>query len=109
VRFLVDNQLPGRLAEWLRDQGHESEHLLEIGLAQSKDNIVWKHALSQRAVIITKDEDYAEWIRRGRPGPQIVWIRLGNATSKELIHWIAPIFPLALRQLELGARLVELR
>jgi predicted nuclease of predicted toxin-antitoxin system len=109
VRFLVDNQLPKRLADWLREQGHDAEHLLEVGLAQSKDNPVWLYAREHKAVVVSKDEDYAEWVRRGRPGPSVVWIRLGNATSRELIRWITPLFPIALRQLEAGARLVELR
>jgi predicted nuclease of predicted toxin-antitoxin system len=38
VRFLVDNQLPATLADWLRTKGHFAQHMLEIGLAQSKDN-----------------------------------------------------------------------
>ncbi|MGZ8919340.1 MAG: DUF5615 family PIN-like protein [Limisphaerales bacterium] len=109
MRFLVDNQLPKRLADWVRGQGHEAEHLLEIGLAQSKDTPVWQYATAHTAVVVTKDEDYAEWVRRGRPGPQVVWIRLGNATTRELIHWITPLFPVAVLQLESGTRLVELR
>ena len=97
------------LADWLREQGHQAEHLLEIGLAQSKDNPVWQYATDHNAVVITKDEDYAEWVRRGRSGPQVLWIRLGNSTTRELINWLAPLFPIALRQIEKGVRLVELR
>ena len=38
MRFLVDNQLPVALATLLRAQGHEAEHVLELGLAQGTDN-----------------------------------------------------------------------
>ncbi|HWD20125.1 MAG TPA: DUF5615 family PIN-like protein [Verrucomicrobiae bacterium] len=63
MRFLVDTQLPAALARWLRDRGHQAEHVLDIGLAQSKDNPVWQYALQHEAAIITKDEDFAEWVR----------------------------------------------
>ena len=61
MRFLVDNQLPAALAVLLREQGHEAEHVLDLGLAQGKDNPIWQHAITRQAVIITKDEDFAEW------------------------------------------------
>ena len=52
---------------------------------QAKDNPVWQHAQSVGAVIVSKDEDFAEWVRRGRPGPAVVWLRLGNSTRRELL------------------------
>ncbi|HOY58634.1 MAG TPA: DUF5615 family PIN-like protein [Verrucomicrobiota bacterium] len=27
MRFLIDNQLPSALAHWLRERGHDAEHL----------------------------------------------------------------------------------
>jgi predicted nuclease of predicted toxin-antitoxin system len=46
VRFLVDNQLPKALAEWL--ESHSAEHLLDLGLAQEKDN---RSGARQRAAV----------------------------------------------------------
>ena len=109
MRFLVDNQLPAALVMWLREQSHEAEHVLEVQLAQSKDNPLWHHAIKTNAVIVTKDEDFAEWVRRGRPGPAIVWLRLGNSTRRELLTWIQPLWPIVMRRLEDGERLVEVR
>jgi predicted nuclease of predicted toxin-antitoxin system len=109
VRFLVDNQLPRSLAHWLIDRGHNAEHVLEVDLAQSKDNAVWLYAQTHGAVLVSKDEDFAEWVRRGRPGPQVVWIRLGNSPTRVLVAWLAPLFPAVLRLLNVGDRLVEVR
>jgi predicted nuclease of predicted toxin-antitoxin system len=44
---------------------------------------VWRYAQAQGAVLVTKDEDFAEWVRRGRPGPQVVWLRIGNCAKRE--------------------------
>ncbi len=109
MRFLIDNQLPSALAAWLRDKGQQAEHVLEVGLAQGKDTPIWHYAQTQGAVIITKDEDFAEWIRRGRSGPQVVWLRIGNTTKRSLFAWLEPLLPSILRQLEQGDRLVEVR
>jgi predicted nuclease of predicted toxin-antitoxin system len=94
VRFLVDTQLPVALARWLRESGHEAEHVLEINLAQSKDTAIWQYAQEHGAVIITKDEDFAEWVRCGRPGPAVVWLRLGNSSKRQLLLWLEPLLPL---------------
>ena len=109
MRFLVDNQLPAALAAWLREQGHAADHVLDLQLAQSKDNPIWQHAQSQGAIIVSKDEDFAEWVRRGRPGPAVVWLRLGNSTRRELLAWIAPRWPTVMTRLQEGARLIEVR
>jgi predicted nuclease of predicted toxin-antitoxin system len=42
VRFLVDTQLPEALALWLSERGHQAEHVLDVGLGQSKDTPVWR-------------------------------------------------------------------
>lgn len=109
MRFLVDNQLPAALANLLREQGHAAEHVLELGLAQGNDNPIWKHAIANRAVIITKDQDFAEWVRRGRSGPSVVWVRVGNTSRRALLAWFTRILPTLVSDLESGERLVEVR
>ena len=59
TRFLVDNQLPVALARWLEAQGTAAEHVLALDLAQSPDQAIWEMAASTGAVIISKDEDFA--------------------------------------------------
>jgi predicted nuclease of predicted toxin-antitoxin system len=109
VRFLVDTQLPQTLATWLRERGHQAEHVLEIGLAQSKDNSIWHYARENNAVVLSKDEDFAEWVRRGRTGPVIVWLRLGNASTRKLITWLEPLLPFIVEKIQQGERLIEVR
>jgi predicted nuclease of predicted toxin-antitoxin system len=109
VRFLIDTQLPSALARWLREKGHQAEHTLEVNLAQSKDAEVWRYAQEHGAVIMTKDEDFAEWVRRGRPGPAVVWLRIGNSSKRALLLWMETMLPLIIQKLEQKERLVEVR
>ena len=109
MRFLVDTQLPAALARWLREKGHQAEHVLDVNLAQSKDTPIWRYAQENGAVIVTKDEDFAEWVRRGRPGPAVVWLRIGNSSTRNLVVWLEPLLPLIVQKLAQNERLIEVR
>ena len=61
MNFLVDAQLPPGLARWLADQGHSAQHVNDVGLAGAEDFVIWNHALGVDAIIVTKDEDFAEY------------------------------------------------
>ena len=107
MRFLVDTQLPKMLARRLEQAGQQVEHVLDLDLGQSPDNDVWRHAEKNEAVIVSKDEDFAQWVMSGRRGPKVVWLRVGNCTNAELVDWLLPVWPDVVRALESGERLVE--
>ena len=109
MRFLVDTQLPAAVTKFLEAQGQQAEHVLDLCLAQSKDDILWEYAEKYQAVIVTKDEDFADWIVRGRPGPSVVWLRIGNCTNSTLIIWLTSLWPQIFSRLNQGERLVEVR
>lgn len=83
MRFLVDAQLPPRLAVWLRDRGHEAEHVTEALSPRASDRDVVDHARSTAAAIITKDGDFLDLLDDA-DAPQLVWIKLGNVTNAQL-------------------------
>src|SRR5699024_7620397 len=78
VRFLVDAQLPPALARMLTERGHHAEHVVDIASGDTPDTVLWQYALDHDAVIITKDEDFADLVTRSDIAPRIVWVRLGN-------------------------------
>lgn len=59
-------------------------------------------------MIVTKDEDFAEWVLAGRPGPPVVWLRIGNCMNAELMAWLLPQWSHVAEALERGERLVEI-
>ena len=109
MKFLIDAQLPPALARWIETQGHHATHIFEIGLERATDRPVWEHARIDNAVIITKDEDFANrWLLSNRPVP-LIWIRKGNCSNRALLAWLEPLWPVALTRLEQGELLIELR
>jgi len=108
VKFLVDAQLPPALAHALRTAGHDAENVEDAGLRHAKDPVIWKYALAQGRVIITKDEDFANRLLVAASSPQIVWLRVPNCSNRELLRWLLPELPQIVRALEAGNKLFEI-
>jgi len=109
VRFIVDAQLPPALARWLLEAGHEARHVEEIGLREAEDWPIWRHAFENKAVLLTKDEDFAIRVRQSQSGPVVVWLRIGNCSNRALQVWFAPLLPGILDEIERGGRIIEVR
>ncbi len=109
MKFIVDAQLPPSLAAVLRQAGHDAVAVREIGLREAKDAALWEYARQNNAVILTKDEDFAERCLRSQNPPVVVWLRIGNATNPVLLSWLMPLFPAILARIESGDRLIEVR
>ena len=76
------------------------------GLGAS-DSAIWDAALSEGSIIVSKDRDFAIRAQTRPEGPQVVWVRLGNATSRRLLEWLAPRWAEIETRLAQSARLVE--
>ncbi len=109
MTFLVDAQLPPALAQWLIKQGHSAEHVDDVDLRNADDIVIWNYALSRGAIIVTKDEDFAERTARTTSGPVIAWLRIGNATNRVLLQWLTPRWEEITAHLDAGDRLIEVR
>ena len=71
--------------------------------------MIWEHARAAQAVIISKDEDFVDrWLLSDQPVP-LVWIRKGNCSNRALLAWLEPLWPDAVKRLEQGEKLMELR
>ena len=107
--FLVDAQLPPALANWLTQQGHTAQHVDNLGLRDAEDVVIWNWAMSSEAIIVTKDEDFAQRMARTTNGPVIVWLRIGNSTNRALLEWLEPRWTQVTVLLDAGNRLIEVR
>lgn len=108
MRFLVDAQLPAALARWLSAHGHFGEHVGDCGMADATDSVIWNYAQTAGAIIITKDEDFAQRRSVIKTGPAIVWVRIGNVRTGPLIDWFERGFEDLCRAIERGETLIEL-
>lgn len=83
MRLLFDHNLSPRLPRLLADLYPDSIHVREVGLHESDDAIVWKHAEVHDFMIVSKDSDFQQRsLLLGAP-PKFVWVRLGNCSVTE--------------------------
>ncbi len=107
MRFLIDAQLPPALARWLVAEGHVAEHVADHQLATASDTAIWAFALQTSAVLVTKDEDFAQRKVLAGNGPRVIWIRLPNTRRRDLLSWFATLLPEMVAALERGETLIE--
>jgi predicted nuclease of predicted toxin-antitoxin system len=84
VKLLFDHNLSPTLVRRLADVFSGSEHVYPLGLDRADDEVIWEYALRGGLAIVTKDADYnALSVVRGHP-PKVVWLLLGNCTTREV-------------------------
>ena len=61
MKFLIDAQLPRRLATHLRQAGFEATHTLDLPDAnRTTDSTLITLSMTSQAVVVTKDSDFVE-------------------------------------------------
>jgi len=106
MKFLIDQNLPVLLADWLCERGHEAEHVRRLGLDRQDDHVILAAAQERRAVVISKDGDFAGGGAE-KPLVPVIWVRIGNTTNHRLIAAWEKVWPDVHQALVAGERLVE--
>ncbi len=109
MKLLIDNQLPIQLAVHLRGLGDDCEHVLDAGLDEADDLLVWTHAAQSERILVSKDEDFIFLAHRSGDTGRLIWVRLGNCRNAPLCEAFTHARPNIVRALESGQRIIELR
>jgi predicted nuclease of predicted toxin-antitoxin system len=108
LRCILDQQLPPVLAEWLRTQGVEASHVRELGLQAASDTEIWRRAVEDSAVIMSKDDDFVRLYHAARDA-RVVWVRIGNCSNTALVARFESSWAAIQERLDAGEGLIELR
>ena len=60
MKIKLDENLPSPLAPRLTAMGHDTETVVEEGLAGKRDAIVWETAQREARFLITQDLDFSD-------------------------------------------------
>lgn len=85
MKFLVDAQLPRRLAFRLRDAGHDALHTLDLAAGnRTPDVTITALAAREGRVVVTKDADFVNSYLVSHEPPKLLLISTGNIHNREL-------------------------
>jgi predicted nuclease of predicted toxin-antitoxin system len=86
VRFVVDENLSPRLAEWLTANGHDAVHVRTIAGRPLRDRDILCYALRERCIVVTSDFDVGELAARDPTNSaQVLLLRLASTRLPRLI------------------------
>ena len=87
MRFLIDANLPFKLAKSLKDKGYDVIHTDDLpDKERTKDNEIRKISVNQNRIIITKDSDFLDsHLINGVPS-KLLFVTTGNIINKSLIQ-----------------------
>jgi predicted nuclease of predicted toxin-antitoxin system len=84
VKLLLDQNLLHRILELIERDFPGSAHVRDHSLQSAADEVIWRFAKDRSLAIVSKDDDFAQRsLLLGHP-PKVVWIRLGNCSTREV-------------------------
>ena len=85
MKFLVDAQLPRRLARFLNSADHDVIHTLDLPRGnRTPDDELCEACARENRILVTKDLEFADSFVLKRQPPQLLLVSTGNITNKEL-------------------------
>ena len=90
MKFLVDAQLPARLARFLITSGHDALHTLDLPDGnRTTDAQIAEIADSSDRVVVTKDRDFRDNHLLTRSPQRLLVVATGNITNDTLLALFA--------------------
>ncbi|MFO8027615.1 MAG: DUF5615 family PIN-like protein [Opitutales bacterium] len=109
MKFLVDVQLPGTLARWLRGRNCDAIHALELDLGKADDLALWRLAGDESRIMISKDGDFFILAMRPKDDGRLLWLRMGNCRTADLLSLLNRRWSDIVQAFEDGQQIVEVQ
>jgi predicted nuclease of predicted toxin-antitoxin system len=84
LKLLFDQNLSHKLVTRLADIYPTASHVQFHDLEEKTDTEIWEFARANDFCIVTQDADFAERSRLYGSPPKVVWLRCGNASTREV-------------------------
>jgi len=85
MKFLIDAQLPRRLAKQLKQMGVEAIHTLDLPLGNyTTDTEINELSINQQYVVVTKDSDFVDSFHLHKKPWKLLLVSTGNIKNADL-------------------------
>jgi len=104
MNWLIDAQLPQRLASMLKGHGESAVHTLDLPIGNAtSDSAITDIANRESRIVVTKDQDFVNsFLLHGKP-KQLLLISTGNISNDDLVFLIETNLPAILAMFATGA------
>ncbi len=87
MKFIVDAQLPKKLAYWISEKGYDTLHTLDLPKKNHPEDLdIIKLSVSQQRIVISKDSDFFDYYLLHEQPYKLLLISTGNIVNKVLIQ-----------------------
>jgi predicted nuclease of predicted toxin-antitoxin system len=94
MNFLIDAQLPRRMARWLGAAGHDAIHTLDLPKAnQTTDAEINALSLLEQRIVVTKDGDFVDTFLLSNEPYKLLLVSTGNISNTDLEVLFTPLIP----------------
>ena len=105
----VDAHLSPALAKWIAEElSQPAQSVRDVGLRHAKDKDIFAAACQVKAIVLTKDADFADMVERLGPPPAVIWLTCGNTSNVALHALLRDTLPKAIELIGQGEALVEI-
>lgn len=101
MNFLIDAQLPRRIAGWLVAAGCDAVHTLDLPhVNRTTDEQINELAEQEQRAVLTKDADFVDsHLLHHRPA-KLLLISTGNISNRDLEAMMVPLIPDIIREFQ---------
>ena len=87
MRFYLDEHMPReKTFRYSRRKGHSCQHAVDLGYAGRDDAFHYQHARSAKRILITRDDDFADFRRYPyRKHPGVIIIAAGRSADADTV------------------------
>ena len=87
MKFLIDAQLPRRLARWLGTEGHDAVHTMDLPAGnRTEDAQINAISTREQRIVVTKDVDFVDTFLLQRTPHKLLLVTTGNIGNPELVR-----------------------
>lgn len=85
MRILLNENISFRVVKFLNAFGFTCVQVRELNLEAVNDTVIWDFAKNENYTIVTFDSDYDDLVTLYGHPPKVIWLRIGNTSTQNLI------------------------